>query len=137
MKHERDLCNTPELVADNLVVSCDLLRGHGGIHRAPLGAGTFKWLCDTPKDPRQVRVELPAVGAYGRVHIGHREVSNVVYGVDVRANVHEITEITLHLKPGSVDVNAHGVGVIDPETRNLLIALGWQPPETVASEVRS
>lgn len=75
-----------------------------------------------------VRVELGPTGAKGRVFLGGTEVSHLIRGVDVHANVHEMTTIILDIGRGISTTTAEGRGEVSEETAKLLTALGWTPP---------
>lgn len=111
-------------------VLCERPRGHAGRHRKTLGGATLTWPNTSRADDRHVAVNLPTHSRNGSVHIGDREVSSVVAGVSVDADVNSMTEITLTLKPGSLDLDAEGHGKITPGAHQLLELLGWMPPET-------
>lgn len=112
-------------------LACERPAGHAWLHRKTVGNGSLTWFnAKAPDRQREVAAYLPAVSAHGgRVSIGGHDVSGVIRGVDVSASVDEITTLTLHVKGGAIDVDAEGRGKVTDEARELLIALGWVPPD--------
>lgn len=119
-----DACNNPAAPD----VLCERPRGHSWHHRKTLGGATLTWPNVARVDDRAVRVNLPLFARNGSVYVGGHEVSNVVAGVGVDADVNSATEITLKLKPGSLELDAEGHGKITPGAHQLLELLGWTPP---------
>lgn len=114
-------------------VVCERPRGHSWHHRKSIGGASMTWPNTARVDDRAVRVNLPLFARNGSVHVGGHEVSNVVSGVKIDADVNSATLVTLTLKPGSLDLDAEGHGKITPGAHQLLELLGWMPPETRAA----
>jgi hypothetical protein len=114
-------------------ITCERPRGHAWIHRKTLGGSVLTWLNGEPESARSVHAYLPTMAHDGRVFIGGHDVSPVVAGVVVDAQVGNITELTIRLKPGELDIDAEGRGKVTAGAHQLLTLLGWTPPPGDAS----
>lgn len=112
-------------------VRCERPRGHAWLHRKTIGGATLTWPNTGPENARTVVAYLPARAEYGRVVVSGHDVSGVVAGVSVDAQVGNMTELVLKLKPGSLDIDAEGRGRITDGAYQLLTLLGWIPPEAI------
>lgn len=111
-------------------VQCERPRGHAGYHRKRMGVATIEWFNPDSMPERSVVADIPTYARDGRVSISGHDVSSVVSGVTVEADVNDITVITLRLMPGSLDIDAEGKGKITAGAHQLLTLLGWTPPDS-------
>lgn len=65
----------------------------------------------------------------GTVHVDGHDISHAVYGATIRVQARKTPEVELGLLPHAVElVVDDGRVVIDQQTHDLLVRLGWTPP---------
>ena len=75
-----------------------------------------------------VEIALSATGT-GTVLVDGTDVSKVVSGVRIKAQVGDLTEVALSVStPRGVKFSGEARIMIEPELRAILLAAGWEPP---------
>lgn len=66
----------------------------------------------------------------GTVELDGEDISNTVRGLDIQLRVGDIPKVTLDVVVVDLSNETDGAAaLIRPETRDLLVKLGWTPPE--------
>ncbi len=75
-------------------------------------------------------------GALARLFLDDEDISRSVSAVDIHASARDGIGVNLHLVAAPLAVDLTDVEVWLPEeTRNLLIRMGWTPPEEEGTDV--
>lgn len=78
----------------------------------------------------RARITIGSTGANGEVELDGQRISNMVRGFTLHGSVHEVTRLELDvvLLEGA-EVDAEPNVVVPQVTHDLLVMLGWKPPD--------
>lgn len=76
-------------------------------------------------------VRIDWEGKHGTIHVDGHDISGLVHAASIDLEAREIPTVKLELLAASLSLDLDTASVeIDPETRERLISLGWQPPDS-------
>lgn len=81
---------------------------------------------------RDVEIELDQiVGKNSRIVVNGLDISNMARGVVFAGQVGEPTRVVIDLLPAALRAKLTGAVVVDGDTYQILVDLGWTPPAEV------